>query len=440
MLRREDLHASVSDPDAGTMNFLNEVAERYPDAISLAAGRPRDGFYDVHDIVGYLTRYAASRDDDLTQYGRTNGRIGDLIARYLAVDEGIHVDPGAIAVTVGCQEAMVIALRGLCAQPGDAVLAVEPTYVGITGAARVLGVPVVPVPEARGGPLPTAAGGSGRQPGGGGLVPEAGGGGLAPEAVAAAAAEARARGLRPRVLYVIPNFANPSGVCLSVATRRELLAVAAAEDLLILEDDPYGVFGLADDPVPSLKALDTERRVLYLGSFAKSCFPGPRVGFLVADQTVVDPAGRHRSLAEELSAVKSMLTVNTSPIAEAVIGGILLDAGGSLRAANRDKRAFYRRNLRVLRAALAVAFRDDPHVSWNNPAGGFFAVLDVPLPADEKLLEISAREYGVIWTPMRFFYAGAGGERAIRLSVSALDPDGIVEGVRRLATLLGDLR
>jgi (S)-3,5-dihydroxyphenylglycine transaminase len=424
-LRRESLHGSVSDPAAGTMNFLNEVAARFPDAISLAAGRPYDGFASVADVGRYLELFVGhlrgtGLDEAqirrwLTQYGRTNGQIGDLIAGYLATDEGIDVAPEAIAVTVGCQEAMVMAVRGLCAGPRDAVLAVAPTYVGITGAARLLDVPVVAVPESRYG--------------------------LDPATVTEAARRARGDGLAPRALYVIPNFANPSGFSLPVAARRELLAVAAAEDLLILEDDPYGLFGATDELTPSLKSLDTERRVIYLGSFAKSCFPGPRVGFLVADQIVSDASGRRTVLAEELSAIKSMITVNTSPIAQAVIGGILVEAGGSLRTANAAKRAFYRRNLEVLQDALAASFPDTSDVRWNRPDGGFFAVLDVGLPADEKLLELSAREYGVLWTPMSFFYGSSGaGNHALRVSVSALEPDQIVEGVRRLAGLIGDVR
>jgi (S)-3,5-dihydroxyphenylglycine transaminase len=418
--KRDDLHASIADPGARTMNFLNEVAGRFPDAISLAAGRPYDGFYAATDVERYLRIFldhlrGQGMDEPqvrrwLTQYGRTNGQIGDLIARYLAVDEGIVVAPEAIAVTVGCQEAMVMAIRGLCAGPADAILAVEPTYVGITGAARLLGVPVVGVPE---GPD-----------------------GLDPAAVTTAARRARDAGLRPRALYVIPTFANPSGISLPLAARRALLDVAAAEDLLILEDDPYGMFGLADEPTPSLKALDTEQRVIYLGSFAKTCFPGPRVGFLVADQPVVDADGRRTTLAEELSAIKSMLTVNTSPIAQAVIGGILVESGGSLRAANAGKRAHYRRNLSVLQSALAEAFLPGSGVSWNAPDGGFFAVLHLPVCADEKLLEISAREHGVLWTPMSFFYAGDGGAYALRVSVSGLESEQIVEGVRRLARLI----
>jgi (S)-3,5-dihydroxyphenylglycine transaminase len=237
----------------------------------------------------------------------------------------------------------------------------------------------------------------------------------------------------------VSNFANPSGGSLSEQARRGLLDVAAEEDLLILEDDPYGLFGLDDRRCLTLKAMDTDQRVIYLGSFAKSVFPGARVGFLVADQTVVSAAGHRSLLADELSTVKSMVTVNTSPIAQAVIGGVLASCDFSLRKANQEKIAFYRRNLQSLLAALERHF-DDPAISWNSPSGGFFAVLDVPVRADEKLLEVSARDYGVLWTPMSFFYLDGGGAHAIRLSCSALTPVQVDEGVRRLASLIADVR
>jgi (S)-3,5-dihydroxyphenylglycine transaminase len=422
LLRREDLHVAVCDPAAASMNFLNEVANRFPDAVSLAAGRPYDGFYTARDIDRFLNVFRehlaergltpAQVDRTLLQYGRTNGVIGGLIARMLAADERIEVPAEAVMATAGCQEAMVVALRGLCADAEDVVLAVEPCYVGFTGAARILGIEVVPVPEAADG--------------------------LDPEAVLRVARSVRASGRRPRALYVVPNFANPSGVSMPVPARRRLLDAAREADLLILEDDPYGLFGLDDEPRPTLKALDTDHTVLYLGSFAKSVFPGARVGFLVADQPVVDAAGRRTLLADELSTVKSMLTVNTSPIAQAVVGGMLIESGHSLRAANRGKVEHYRGNLRTLLAELSREFGDDPRISWNAPEGGFFAVLNVPFEADEALLEVSAREYGVLWTPMRYFYGSGGGEHAIRLSCSVLDRSQVEEGVRRLGKFVRD--
>jgi len=425
-LVRAELHASVTDPVSASMNFLNEIAERYPDAISLAAGRPYDGFLDPADVPRFLESFtghlrARGRTERqiamaTMQYGRTNGILGDLIARMLATDEGIEVPERAIAVTAGCQEAMVIVLRALCQGPEDVILAASPCYVGITGAARILDVDVVPVPE---GPD-----------------------GLDPDDVRRVAAGVRASGRRPRALYLVPDFANPSGACLSVERRHALLDAAADADLLILEDDPYGLFGIDDRPRPKLKALDTDRRVIYLGSFAKSGFPGARIGYLVADQDVVDADGTVTMLADELSTIKSMLTVNTSPISQAAIGGMLVEAGCSLRAMNQDRILFYRNNLRVLDAALERHFpaadRAARGIRWSAPAGGFFVVVDVPVIADVKLLERSAQDYGVLWTPMGFFYGDGGGTHAIRLSCSALPPDRVEEGVARLARLLAD--
>jgi (S)-3,5-dihydroxyphenylglycine transaminase len=426
-LVREELHVSVTDPVSASMNFLNEIAERFPDAISLAAGRPYDGFFNEADLTRFigvfgdhLRRIGRSERQvatTLMQYGRTNGFVGDLIARLLATDEDIQVPADAIALTTGCQEAMVIVLRALCATPRDVILAASPCYVGITGAARLLGVEIVPVREGRDG--------------------------LDPAEVARVAAEVRASGRRPRALYVVPDFANPSGDCMSVDRRHALLAVAEDADLLVLEDDPYGLFGVDDRPRPKLKALDSDRRVIYLGSFAKTAFPGARVGFIVADQVVVDATGQQTLLADELSTIKSMLTVNTSAVGQAAIGGMLIESGCSLRSANRDRIAFYRRNLQALASALAMSFppaeRERRGIRWSEPAGGFFVVVDVPVVADIKLLELSAREYGVLWTPMAFFYGDGDGDQSIRLSCSALEPDRIDEGVRRLARLIADV-
>ncbi len=425
-LVREELHPSVTDPVSASMNFLNEIASRFPDAIALAAGRPYEGFFDPRDLPRYLDIFTAHlrargfTEDRITrtlmQYGRTNGFIADLITRLLATDEDIQVGEDAIALTTGCQEAMVIVLRALCYGPDDVVLAASPCYVGITGAARLLDIEVVPVREGRDG--------------------------LDPAEVALVAAGVRASGRRPRALYLVPDFANPSGDCMSVERRHELLAVAGEADLLILEDDPYGLFGRDDRPRPKLKALDTDKRVIYLGSFAKTCFPGARVGFIVADQDVVDATGAKTVLADELSTIKSMLTVNTSAVSQAVIGGMLLAAGCSLRAANRETIALYRRNLEVLLDALHRSFpaeyRERHGIRWTEPAGGFFVVVDTPVPATVKLLEVSAREYGVLWTPMSFFYPDGDGEHSIRLSCSVLEPAQIEEGVRRLARLISD--
>jgi (S)-3,5-dihydroxyphenylglycine transaminase len=424
-LSTDRLHASLTDPALDSMNFLNEVAGRYPDALSLAAGRPYEEFFEIEDVHRYLRRYEHHLTQErglgpaevrrvFFQYGRTKGVIHDLVARNLAVDEGLTVDPDALVVTVGCQEAMFLVLRALRTDERDVVLAVAPTYVGLTGAARLVDLPVRTV--------------------------RSGAGGVDLDDLAAVVRQARAEGLRPRACYVLPDHANPSGLSLDLATRHALLDFAEREDLLLLEDNPYGLFSAGGERLPTLKALDTNHRVVYLGSYAKTGLPGARIGFALADQPVTRPDGSTGLLADELAKIKSMLTVNTSPIAQAVIAGKLLEHGGSLREANAREIDRYARNMKRLLAELAAAFPAGSGVTWNEPGGGFFLVVSVPFEADDALLELSAGRYGLLWTPMRHFHDDPSSLRQLRLSVSLLEEDEVVEGVRRLAELVADRR
>lgn len=422
-LRLDDLHPALTDPASESMNFLNEVAGRFPDAVSFAAGRPFEGLFEIEALPRYLEIYCrylreqcgcseAQVRQRLFQYGRTKGVVQELIAEQLRLDEGMDIDPEAIVVTVGCQEAMFLVLRALCTGPGDVVLAVSPTYVGLTGAARLLDMPVRPVASGEDG--------------------------VDLADLRAQVAAALAAGQRPRALYIVPDFANPSGISLDTVTRRHLLELAGELDLLLLEDNPYGLFRATDDErPPTLKALDTRNRVVYLGSFAKTGLPGARVGFVAADQLITDGGRPIGIFADQLAKIKSMLTVNTSPIAQAVIGGKLLEHGCSLVRANTAEIELYRRNLRHLLDGLADRFTDG-RVCWNAPQGGFFVVLDVGFPVDDELLLVSARQYGVLWTPMCHFYDGRTPIDQLRLSCSYLTPQQIDIGLDRLAAMVNE--
>jgi len=416
----KDLHASLSDPLLDTMNFLNEVTFRYPEAISFAPGRPYDGFFDIEQIFAHLRRYldhlAASGNspgqirDALFQYGPTAGRIRELIANSLRADENIDVRPESIVVTVGCQEAMFLVLRALIAGPGDALLVSSPCYVGITGAARLLDIE------------PTA-------------VEEREDGFRCADLETAIRAE-RARGRHPRAFYVVPDHSNPAGTTMPVGTRRELLDLARRHDILILEDSPYRMVSPGPH-LPTLKSLDRQRRVIHLGSFSKTAFPGARVGFAVADQMVADAAGNTAPLADELAKIKSMVTVNTSPVSQAIVAGMLLACQGRISELNAETAGYYANAMRSTLRQLGRCFPADRRaalgVRWNTPDGGFFLTMRVPFRADNTALARSAEEFGVIWTPMSYFYPGGGGEYSIRLSVSYLSEEEITEGIIRLA-------
>ncbi|MDX3228666.1 PLP-dependent aminotransferase family protein [Streptomyces sp. ME19-01-6] len=426
-LNRSSLHGSVGEPSLEAVRFLNEVMSRHPEAISFAPGAPHPkavGDIDTERYVrGYLEHIAGGDRPalerarrSLYEYGPSIGLINDLIADALRRDCGIDVPGTALVVTVGAQEGMLLALRVLFRSPGgparDLLAVPNPSYVGITGAARLLDIDMVPIPEADGG--------------------------IDVDLLAAACAEARRAGRRIRACYVAPDFSNPGGTRMTPAARHRLLDLAERADLLLLEDSAYGFTAGPDDGLPTLKSLDRTGRVVHIGTFAKICFPGARVGYLVADQPVRAQDGTVRPLADEIAVVKGMVTVNTSPLCQAVIGGMLLAHGGSLAELSRRGAQTYRRNLAHLVGALDRHLPPGavPGVHWNRPDGGFFVTMTLPVPADAALLEVSASAYGVLWTPMAPFYLDSTGDRMLRLSCSYLDPDRIDTGVARLADFL----
>jgi (S)-3,5-dihydroxyphenylglycine transaminase len=422
-IRKESLHASLSDPVLDTMTFLNEVTMRFPEAISFAPGRPYDGFFDSEQIFAHIRRYLdhlaeSGRSPEqirtaMYQYGTTAGQIRELIADSLRVDERMDVPAESIVVTVGAQEGMLLVLRALIAGPDDVLMVSSPCYVGITGAARLLNIPVVDVEEPADG--------------------------FSCAEVEAAILRERASGRNPRAFYVVPDHSNPSGTTIGPQARSELLMLAARHDLIIIEDSPYRLVS-PGSPLPTLKSQDTDGVVVHLGSYSKTVFPGARVGYVVADQRIADEHGRTTLLADELSKIKSMVTVNTSSLSQAVVAGTLLATGGRLSELNAKPASYYgdamQATLQQLERQLPAERRDRLGVRWNSPTGGFFLTVQVSFDTDEAALTRAARNHGVIWTPMRYFYPSGGGDRALRLSTSYLTPAEIDEGIARLARFI----
>jgi len=417
-----DLHASLRAPVLGSFDFLNEVMLRYPEAISFAPGAPHPAFFDDIDVqrsidvfLDHLVRdrgfTAAAARRLIVEYGPNRGIINHLLAEALRRDQGIDVPAPSVVVTVGAQEAILLVLRALFRSPADVLAVANPCYVGVTGAAQLLDVTLVPINETDDG--------------------------IDIDLLELACRTTRREGHRIRACYVATDFSNPGGTRMTPRRRSELLALAAREDFLVLEDNTYGFTAAEDTPIPCLKTMDVDRRVIYVGSSSKVCFPGARVGYVIADQRVTGVDGQgERLLADELAALKSMVTMNTSPVTQAVIGGMLLANGGSIAEFSRDKARLYRRNLGRLLAALDRELADQERIGWNRPEGGFFVRVRLPVSVDLDLLEISAAEYGVLWTPMAQFYLDGTGDNQLRLACSYLEPDEIDEGAQRLGTFL----
>ena len=408
------------------MNFLNEVAEKYPKAISFASGRPAERFFELQEAGEHLSRFiqhfAATSNleldatfNRLAQYGRTNGIINSLIARQIANDEKITCSADQIIVTAGCQEAMDLCATTLCAAPGDVILTKTPTYIGITGVADLNGIPIIPfdctTPDE--------------------FVP----------ALRAAVTSAVGRGLRPRALYLIPDFDNPTGVSIPPEVRTGIIELCAQNEIVVLEDNPYGLFRYEETAIPTMFSLDHHGCVIYLGTYSKTICPALRVGYAVLPEHLFGRQERTALLMERLSQAKSFGTVNTSQLAQAIVGGVLLKENFSLSKITGRARQFYRSNRDALISALSNEFgTNGEKVQWNVPAGGFFLTVSVPFEFTDKEAEICARDYELLVMPLAFFSLNKTRHRGVRFAFSNTTPEFISEGISRFRRFVDDTK
>ncbi|HEU4325818.1 MAG TPA: PLP-dependent aminotransferase family protein [Roseiflexaceae bacterium] len=423
------LSPALAASHLNVMNFLNEVTFWYPKAVSFAPGRPLEQHIDIPGALGQLERYVRATADQeqldphalmrqLGQYHKTNGMINGLISRFLLKDENINVPPQALMVTDGGQEAMLILIAGLFDREQDVLLVTDPTYIGITGIASILGLDMQSVPHDNQG--------------------------LDLVALEAAIQQIRARGKTPKALYVIPDFNNPVGTRMSIDAKRKLLDIAHEHHLLLIEDNPYGMLDFEGGaPEPTIKSLDQNQTVIYIGTFSKILFPGVRIGFMVADQTVLDQeTGKTIYLAQDFSRIKSLTSVNTSPLLQAIVGGYLIEHNYSLRSLVQQKLPIYRKNRDTMLEMLDREIGADPKlsalVSYSRPSGGFFLNMTLPFEFTREKLRLCAEQYDVICCPMSFFSLQPGREHQIRLSFSYVSQEQIRSGVKNLARFIRD--
>jgi 2-aminoadipate transaminase len=235
-------------------------------------------------------------------------------------------------------------------------------------------------------------------------------------------ARVRAAGKTIKFLYTVPNFHNPAGVTLAPARRPEILRICRDAGVLILEDNPYGLLGFDDDPIPALRAHDPDQ-VIYLGSFSKTFAPGFRVGWALAPHAV-----REKLVLAQESATLCPPTFSQLAVAA------YLDAHDWLGQV-KSFQEMYRERRDAMLAALEATM--PPDTTWTVPAGGFYVWLTLPEDINAKAMLPRAVTARVAYVPGTAFYADGSGSRYMRLSYCHPTPERIVEGVRRLAAVIG---
>jgi 2-aminoadipate transaminase len=357
--------------------------------ISLARGVPAPECIPVEELAECAR--AAILNDGATalSYGPSGG-YGPL-RDWIAERHG--VEPGRVVVTNGSLQGFVF-LAELLARDGARVLVEAPTYDRPLKVLDSLGAQIVAVDQNDEGiDLDVLA-------------------------------EELERGPWPAFLYVIPTFQNPTGRTLGVEGRRRLVELASEHDLLMLEDDPYGLVRFKGVAPPTLHELEGGSRVVYSSSFSKIVAPGVRVGYLVLPEL----------LAGHVEALATSTYITPALLSQATVYEFL-------------RRGALERNLQLVRSLLK-ARRDallqalDEHLEgtgagWNRPEGGYFLWLDLPDGVDAAALLKAAERVGVTFVPgPDFFPRGGGGRSAARLAFSFASPAHLADAGARLASLL----
>jgi 2-aminoadipate transaminase len=365
-----------------------KVTER-PEVISFAGGLPSPATFPVERIRKHCEEILTSAPTPALQYGPTEGyaQLREWIAqRHRA--RGANVTAENVLVTTGSQQGLDLLGKTLI-DVGSKVLVETPTYLGALQAFSLSEPEFVSVPSDDEGPVPSA------------MTPELLKGG--------------------RFLYCLPNFQNPTGRRIPTARRHELVRIAAAEKLLILEDDPYGELCYSGDVLPTLLSMNSDG-VVHMGSFSKVLAPGLRVGYLIA------PPALHRKLVQ----AKQAADLHTPSFTQRIVYEAVKD--GFLDQHIPEIRTLYGHQCRAMLEAMDKYF--PRAVTWNRPEGGMFIWVKLPAGVDSMTLLDKAIAQNVAFVPGAPFFANQPQANTLRLSFVTVPVAKINEGIAKLGELL----
>ncbi len=360
-----------------------------PEVISMAGGLPAAELFPVEQIRQVTDEILREEGARALQYSTTDGHVElrEVIAERMQQVHGADVSTDEVLVTCGSQQGLDLTGK-LFLDRDDVVVCESPTYIGAINAFKAYEPRFAEVATDDDGMIPSSL-----------------------EAVLE-------REPRARLVYVVPDFQNPSGRCWSLARRRALLDAAARHGLPVVEDSPYAELRFAGEKVPPVKALDDEGRVIFLGTFSKIYCPGLRLGWVAAQ----------RDILRRYVLLKQGADLHTSSLAQLQLARYARRFGFEKNLA--ELRDLYRERRDVMLRTLSAEL--PPGVRWTRPEGGLFVWLELPAGVDAADLLTVCLEEDVAFVPGGTFFPNGGRDNTIRLNFSAMPPERIVEGVRRL--------
>jgi 2-aminoadipate transaminase len=369
---------------------------RRPDIISFAGGMPDPQTFPVEELAEISALVLREKGATALQYGPTEGEpaLREALAHWLT-KERLDLRAENILVTSGSQQALDL-LAQVLIDPGDPVIVELPSYIGALQAfaahrARMIGVPQDDE-------------------------------GIRTDLLEKTLERLSRRKRRPKFIYIVPDFQNPSGVTLTLARRQELLALASRFEVPLVEDSPYRVLRFSGEPMPAIYSLDPQRHVLALGTFSKIFCPGMRLGWLLTPEAWM----------ERFIIAKQGMDLCSPSFTQFI--AVEYMRRGLLDREVESIRALYSRKLGVMLAALE---KEMPRgVTWTRPEGGLFLWVKLPRRMNATALFEKAIERKVAYVIGSAFYCNGKGHHTMRLNFSYPSEEQIVEGIQRLAQVI----
>jgi 2-aminoadipate transaminase len=382
---------------SSAMRDLMEITAR-PEVISLAGGLPDTSTFPPESFAAQMTRIAQESSAEALQYGPTEGfeRTKECI-REVMLAEGMDPDLEDVIVTTGGQQAIDLICKTLV-DPGDPVICEAPTYPGA--------VPVFSSYQAETFQVEMDSEGMRID--------------LLEELLDRLAAEGR----RPKFIYSVPSFQNPAGVTLSAERRRRLVELAREREVLVVEDNPYGLLRYEGEPLEPLYKLDGGDYVIYLGTLSKILSPGIRLGWLCAPPPVM----------EKVVLGKQAADLCTSTLTQYFVAEYF--AEGRWREYVDDLVEIYRARRDTILDALERHFPAE--ATWTRPGGGLFVWATLPDYIDTTDLLARALREDVAFVPGAAAYVDGRGGSSMRLNFSGSDEEEIREGIKRIGRVVAE--
>jgi 2-aminoadipate transaminase len=399
--RFDFLYASrVKGMKSSAVRDLMSAGSR-PGIVSLAGGFPDTRAFGEEAFRG-VTGDVAQGFAQALQYGPTEGleATKEIVAEVMAA-EGVFASPDDVSVTTGAQQGLDLVGKAFLDE-GDAVLCEGPTYVGALNAFAAYRPRIIHVPMDRAG--------------------------MRVEAAREALLRARKAGVNVKFVYTVPNFHNPAGVTLAAERRRQLLELAREFDLVVVEDNPYGMLRFEGEALPAIASLEMAEtggspdRVVYLGTFSKIFAPGVRLGWVHASPGILHKLNVSKQGADLCSSNLSQMLVHS------------YFKGADWRGYVGRQVNLYRERRDALLGALAEFMPDGVH--WTHPEGGLFVWATLPAYLDATAMLPRAVSKNVAYVPGEGFFADGSGKNCMRLNFSFVEPERIRRGVEALAEVV----